>query len=105
MQILVVPLTLSHSFSLFAARSESTALSFEFTDPFFCFISLLLKLLFWSFHCSFYIVQLWDLCLVLIYILSLLKFSLCSGIVLLTSVNTFMTIILKSSLGKLLIST
>ena len=43
--------------------------------------------------------------MVLIYILSLLKFSLCSGIVLLTSVNTFMTVILKSSLGKLLIST
>ena len=63
----------------------------------------------WFFLMYFYLIYcVLDLCLVLLYIFSLLKtsnFSLCSFILLLSSLNIFMIITLNSLLGRLPVST
>lgn len=74
---------------------ESHCLGLQLTDL-FCFIQsgFLIPLVYYS--VSYCILQMCDFCLVLSYVYSLLKFSLCSFISLPTAVSLFMTMALDS---------
>ena len=103
----------SHLYIFFGKMS--TQVFCPFFDWVVCFFDIELYELFiyfwiltpscWSYHLfSYCILQLCDFSLVLIFSVSLLKFSLCSCIFLLTLMGIFMTIILNSLSGKSLIS-
>lgn len=81
---------------------ESHCFVFQFSNPFFCFIQSAVEILIYFPVQLLYFSTLWLLYATFLYILHFLKFSRCSSISLLNSVNIFRTITLNPLSGSLL---